>query len=320
MKLLLAGEDRPGALLRSLEPGLRQRWDVTVVDPANAVTRLIDRSSLVTRVRRRARTRRTAPCFHEALEQLQPDVTLVIKGSGLTSQDIATAGVHGPIAIYYPDNPFWRIADNADAAARLAAADLAIVWSDRLRLALEPTCQRVATVPFGYDPAWFPRSDPGTQRSGIAFAGTWSLRRERFLRALEGLDLTIVGWGWDNAAGLATGPPRYGSAAGELLAGAAIGINLLHPHNAGAHNMRTREIMASGALQLTDPGTDGTPFRDGIGCRWFSSPGQLRELVDHYLAHPGEASALATSAQTLAAHETYEQRTAEISQLLGRLL
>ena len=89
MKLLLAGEDRPGALLRSLEPGLRQLWDVTVIDPANAVTRLIDQPSIAARTRRRARARRTAPCFHEAVEQLQPDVTLVIKGSGLTGHDIS---------------------------------------------------------------------------------------------------------------------------------------------------------------------------------------------------------------------------------------
>jgi spore maturation protein CgeB len=104
-----------------------------------------------------------------------------------------------------------------------------------------------------------------------------------------------------------------------VLQKAAIGINLFRPHNAGAHNMRTREVAASGALQLTDPGTDGTPLRDGDGCRWFYSPDHLRELVEHYLARPDEARNIARRAQDLVGHETYRHRAKQFADLFLRL-
>ena len=162
-------------------------------------------------------------------------------------------------------------------------------------------------VPFGYDDDWFPLTVPTEPRAGIAFVGTWSLRRERHLRALDGLPLTVAGFGWQRATSLRPAPPIYGTGAGELLQTRAIGVNIFHPHNSGAHNMRTREIAASGALQLTDPGADGTPLRDRIGCRWFQSPAHLRELAEEYLAHPADAEAIAAKAQELVRDDTYRR-------------
>jgi spore maturation protein CgeB len=174
-------------------------------------------------------------------------------------------------------------------------------------------------VPFGYDERWFPLTDPATPRSAVVFIGTWHPRRERYLRALKGLPTTIVGLGWDRTKELKGAPPTYGGNAGSLLQRAAIGINILHPHNAGAHNMRTRELAASGALQLTDPGTDGTPLRDGDGCRWFQSPEHLRELAEHYLARPVAAQDIARRAQELVGHETYRHRAKQLADLFGQL-
>jgi spore maturation protein CgeB len=175
-------------------------------------------------------------------------------------------------------------------------------------------------IPFGYDDQWFPLTDPAIPRAGVAFVGTWHPRRERYLRALEGLHTTIVGSGWDRAKDLKAAAPVYGASAGSVLQRAAIGINILHPHNAGAHNMRTREVAASGALQLTDPGTDGTPLRDRDGCRWFQSPDHLRHLAEHYLAHPDEARVIARRAQHLVGHETYRRRAEQLADLFGVLV
>jgi hypothetical protein len=173
-------------------------------------------------------------------------------------------------------------------------------------------------LPFGYDDDWFPLTPPDRCREGIVFVGTWSLRRERYLRALDGLPLTIVGWGWQRARGLPTTPPVYGRDAGAILQNSAIGVNIFHPHNSNAHNMRTREIAASGALQLTDPGVDGTPLRDGVGCRWFRSPEQLRDLAERYLACPDEAMTIAGRAQELVGGDTYRHRSAELVELCDR--
>ena len=194
-----------------------------------------------------------------------------------------------------------------------------MVWSERIRHLLSPSCPRVAVIPFGYDERWFPLTDPASPRSGVSFIGTWHPRRERYLRALEGLPTNIVGVGWDRVKELKAAPPTYGADAGTVLQRAAIGLNIFHPHNSGAHNMRTREVAASGALQLTDPGTDGTPLRDGDGCRWFHSPDHLRQLVEHYLARPHEARDIATRAQELVGHETYRYRAEQFAELFGQL-
>lgn len=320
MKVLLVGEDRSGALLRSFDAGLRPLTDLTVVDPARGVTMLADRTSPVSRLRRRRRSLRIGACFLEAVEQLRPDVTLVVKGRSIDPGTISRARSFTRVAIYYPDNPYWGGADTPHARERLAAADLAIVWSARLRDLLRPSCRRVEMLPFGYDDAWFPPTAPDRPRAGIAFVGTWSLRRERYLRALDGLPLTVVGLGWQRAQDLRTTPPVYGTGAGEILRNAAIGVNVFHPHNSGAHNMRTREIAASGAVQLTDPGEDGTPLRDGDGCRWFRSPAHLRELAEHYLTHPDESRAIAERAQELAAGDTYRRRAAELVELFDHVV
>jgi hypothetical protein len=320
VRILLASEDREGALVRSLEVGFRDlRHEVWVVDPAPDVTRSADKPSFTNRVRRALTDRRIGPRFVEAVEQLRPDVTLVIKGRGIDLESVRRATVSTRVAIYYPDNPFWGFTDTRDALRRLAVAHLAIVWSRRIRDLLSPMCQRVAMIPFGYDERWFPLTDPATPRAGAAFLGTWHPRRERYLRALQGLPTTLAGFGWDRAKNLKVAPPTYGATAGSVLQRAAIGINIFHPHNAGAHNMRTRELAASGVMQLTDPGTDGTPLRDGEGCRWFHSPENLRQLVEHYLARPDEARDIARRAQELVGHETYRHRAKQFADLFVRL-
>jgi spore maturation protein CgeB len=320
LRILLVSEDREGALVRSLEVGLRDLChEVWVVDPAPHTTRTAHRRSITARASRLVTLRSSGARLVEAVKQLRPDVTLLVKGRGIGPEWVRRSKALSRVAIYYPDNPFWRAADTHDALPRLAMADLAVVWSSRIRDLLTPTCQRVAVVPFGYDEHWFPLTDPGTPRAGVAFVGTWNPRRERYLRALEGLPTTIVGSGWEGARSLRTAPSIHGPNAGSLLQRAAIGVNIYHPQNAGAHNMRTRELAASGALQLTDPGTDGTPLRDGDGCRWFHSPDHLRRLVEHYLARSDEARTIARRAQELVGHETYRHRAQQVADLFGRL-
>ena len=111
MRVLLVGEDRPGALLRSFEAGLRLSAEVTVVDPAHAVTMLVDRTSLISHVRHQRQAQQVGECFLEAVEQLQPDLTFVTKGRGIDPETINRARSVTRVAIYYPDNPFWRVAD-----------------------------------------------------------------------------------------------------------------------------------------------------------------------------------------------------------------
>ena len=83
--------------------------------------------------------------------------------------------------------------------------------------------------------------------------------------------------------------------------------------------MRTREITASGALELTDPGTDGTPLRDGEGARWFRSPAELRTLVEQALADPGPAVETAREGQARTAGDTYDARAVRLLEIVASL-
>lgn len=311
MKLLVAGEDGPGALLRSLVPGLSRHAYVVVTDPAGGSSGLIDSSSPLAGVRRRLGGRGVDGRFLAAVAAERPDAVLVVKGRHLSGTAVNRAQAMGAaVVVLYPDNPFWRTGDRRGAAGRLQAADVVVIWSQRLAASLEPVARRVEVVPFGYDDRWF---EPGTgERHGVAFLGTWSRRRDRFLAALAGLPLAVYGTGWRERSRIPAGAPTYEAAAGQVLGGAAIGVNLLHPQCAGAHNMRTREIAAAGALQLTDVGTDGTPLRDGHSCVWFRAPEELRARVEWFLSHPEAARTIASRGRALVRSDSYTERADQL--------
>lgn len=318
MRLLVAGEIGPGSLVRSLEPGLSALAEVTLVDPSG-ISGLVSRSDPLSRVRRKLAARVTDARFLDAVSDHQPDVVLVVKGRGLSPSSIEQVRARGVVtAVYHPDNPWWRATDHGG-LARLAAADLALVWSQRLADRLAGIARRVGVVPFGYDERWYGGA-PGGDRHGVVFLGTWSPRRERFLLALAGLDVVVRGLGWRPDLPFDVAPPTYEGDGGRLLARAAVGVNLLHPQCAGAHNMRTREIAASGAFQVTEPGTDGTPLRPDDGCAWFQTPSELRVAVEVALADPVAAAMQSTRAQALVGAETYRARGRQLATLLAEAL
>jgi hypothetical protein len=311
LKLLLVGEHGPGALSRSLLPGLSQHAEVVAVDPyASGSPR-----QRLARLRSYRGVHNAGAAFAEAVDQLRPDAALVIKGQGLDAADIERirdAGV--AVTVFYPDNPFW---EGSQVLERLAAADCAVVWSDRLAALLRPRVRCAEVMAFGYDERWFAGAAQSGDRTGIVFLGTWSPRRERYLSALRGLPVTIHGTGWASHSALSDGDPVTEMEGGRLLASAAIGVNLLHPQCAGAHNMRTREITGAGALELTDVGCDQTPLRDGRGARWFRSPAELRALAEHFLGAHEEAADLAAEGQALTAADTYTARAAELVDIVA---
>ncbi len=292
--------------------------DTTVVNPQASTTQHLADGGVVGVIRRRVGARRTGARVIEAVRQLQPDVVLLIKGRCIGADDIREMQSLGTaVACWYPDNPRWAGADPG-AFDRLAQCDLPILFSHRQAADLASESDRVAVLPFGYNPAWFALTDPDAERTGIAFLGTWSPRRERFMAALEGLPLAIAGTGWRSNSALAgVGDPIVEARAGQVLASAAIGVNLLHPQCEDAHNMRTREICAAGALQVTDPGTDGTPLRHGESCLWFNSPDDLRSVVERALADDQRRREIARAGQGAIAGDTYEQRGEELARLLG---
>ena len=76
----------------------------------------------------------------------------------------------------------------------------------------------------------------------------------------------------------------------------------------------------AGALQLTNPGTDGTPLRAPASCAWFESPEELRGLAEHYLAHPDEAAMIAAGGQQLTRDDTYVERGRTLARWIAELV
>lgn len=324
MRLLLFGELGTGALARSFEPGLAAEATVLATDPYLFQSGRPARASsaamgMVDRLGARIRVSRAGAVLLETVEQLEPDAVLIVKGRGIDAGSITSVRRLGiPVALYYPDNPAWAFSDTRGALDRLVACTLTVVWSERLAAQLKQIGARARALPFGYDHRWWGLTPCGGDRYGIVFLGQWSERRERHLAALAGLPLTVRGDGWGHTR-VPAGPPVFGPQAGALLAGAAIGVNILHFANAGAHNMRTREIAATGALQLTSPGTDGTPLRPPGSCAWFESPEELRVLAMNYLSHPDESAAIASAAQELVRDDTYFERGRTLARWIAEL-
>jgi hypothetical protein len=324
VRLLLFGELGAGALARSFEPGLEAEATVLATDPYGSEDAALggpwsSATRLARRLHDRGRVGRAGATLVETVEQLLPDAVFVVKGRGVDAGSITRVRRLGvPVALYYPDNPAWAFGDTRGVHERLVACTLTVTWSERIAAQLESVGARTRVLPFGYDDRWWVPVPPGTDRHGIVFLGTWSARRERYLAGLEGLPLTVRGSGWDRTRAPA-GPPVFGPRAGTLLASAVIGVNVLHFANAGAHNMRTREITATGALQLTHPGTDGTPLRASGSCAWFESPEELRALAEHYLSHPDEATEVARAGQALTQDDTYFERGRTLARWLAEL-
>ena len=311
MKIVVAGELTSGGLACSLLPGMRTYAETIAVDLYGGTSDTIDNRSVRVRAARVIARRAASERLVEAVRDHRPDWLLLIKGRGINDAIDQVRAIGTKVACYYPDNPFWGVGDR-DAIDRLQRCDLVVAWSQRVAHELEMHGVRTAVVPFGYDDRWFPLGDVGAERTGIVFLGTWSARRERFLAALDGLELTVCGSDWDRSRTVRGAPPAYEREAGELLRSAAIGINLLHPQCAGAHNMRTREIAASGAVQLCDPGTDGSGLIDGVDCLWFANPSDLRARVESLLENRERRIALATAAQQRVATEHYRARSVQI--------
>ena len=311
MKILLVGDDGPGALLRSLLPGLADGHEVCTLNPLDAPLALQRGPAPL---RNRLARRHASERFTAAVADLSPDAVVVVKGRGIESEAVAAVRRRGAkVIVYYPDNPLWRRWDDAGMLGRLTEADVVVSWSQRIAGALHGTVRRVEVLPFGYDDRWFqPAHDA---RVGVAFLGSWYARRGRFVDALGGLPLRIHGSEWPKMNGRTAAAPAYERAAGQVLGQALIGINVLHPANAGGHNMRTREIAACGALELTEPGTDGTPLRDGDGCVWFRTPEELRARAEYFLAHPDEAAAIAARGRELILADTYVARGRALAEL-----
>lgn len=110
----------------------------------------------------------------------------------------------------------------------------------------------------------------------------------------------------------------------QIYSCARIGINWGYGDfpERGTFNMRCFEIMAAGALCLTNAVSDGSVeelgFRDQEHLVLYRNPSDVPSLIDYYLVHETERAAIAAAGQqqTLA-HHTYADRVATLLAHVG---
>jgi spore maturation protein CgeB len=257
------------------------------------------------------------------LANLVPEVTIVVKGRFLSGRDVeALRRASGGLVVnYFPDNPFY--ADFSDPAVidALRSYDSVFIWSRELVKALRAEGVSGASyLPFGYDdelygegqrdqPAWW----------DIAFVGQWSELRERHIRSLAGLRVVVAGPNWkrrlrSDAARWCTvlsGTP-HGRAAAAVYRRSTVGLNILHPQNTNAHNMRTWELPSTGTPCVMTASAFHTHLFGDTGVLAFDGPGDIRDAAECLLRDVSARHAVAAAGEAAVRSGTYRSRMREL--------
>ncbi|MEM3484490.1 MAG: glycosyltransferase [Candidatus Methanomethyliaceae archaeon] len=188
--------------------------------------------------------------------------------------------------------------------------------------------QRAEYLPYGYDPEWhfpvnIPPSECLTYCTDIAFVGKWTPQRADFLEALAGhYKLGIWGNMWEHVDKKSPIRPflkfRYavGDEMRKVYSGARIALTfVMRPPQRQMHVMRTFEIPACGALQLSERTDEQTAFfEEGKEIVCYGSKEEFLEKVK-YLVKNHQARnqiACAGSKRLVESRYTYEARMQKV--------
>jgi spore maturation protein CgeB len=180
-------------------------------------------------------------------------------------------------------------------------------------------------IPSSLEPAGHEDSEPDEYwRCDIATAGNLYTYRAEFFSRLTDYDVKIWGnppplWLDDSAiSGMVQSRYVVGREKIRAFQGAKIVLNSLNPAEIWGLNARTFETAGIGAFQLLDwrPGL-AQLFEDGAELVSFRTMEDLREKIDHYLAHPEEREAIAKRGHERALRDhTLERRVECVLQTL----
>jgi len=268
----------------------------------------------------------------EAAEAHQPALIVVLKGEVLLPEtvDRLRAIATGQVVQWCGDNPSWF--PNLIGAAHLYHTFFLAEPSYGVDLIKHGA--RPAFLPHAADPAaWAPSDgEPVTAGPDVIFVGDarhnmghLPANRDRVERlelvARLGVSLDVWGRGWEKLEetyavrrhhrGLTLLPAAV---VGRAYRAAKIVLNVHHAQMREGVNMRTFEIPAAGAFQLSDykARMDGL-FDVGAEIAVFRGDDELGEVIRHYLAHPAVRRDIAAAGRSRVLHDhTYEARMREL--------
>lgn len=252
-----------------------------------------------------------------AVKRLKPDIVFFVKAENVKKNTMCwilkqVQDDDQRLINFYTDNPFsfWNGNSNSNVLLSLPYYDLFLIWSKELIPILHAAgAKRVAYFPFAYDetifkpPATISCEEQKNYQSDICFVGTWDAEREAWLTAIKAslpdVKLAIWGNGWEKVAQHSVllrdsirGIAIYGVEMVKVFYCSSLVLNFIRKQNLGGHNMRTFEVLASGAFMLTQRTKDQTesPFHEDVNIVCFSTTEELIQKIRYYLDHPDQRS------------------------------
>ncbi len=279
----------------------------------------------------------------KVIKKNNPDLIFFIKAENITYKTITRIKQNTTCKLinFYPDNPFsfWNGNSNSNVLLSLPFYDHFLIWSKQLIPILASAgCKQVSYFPFAYDETIFKTtvtinpSDKKKYTADVCFIGTWDAERETWLSKLKELapaiNLAIWGNGWEPAIKrhpslqhCLKGPAIYGPEIIKAFNFSSIVLNFIRKQNLEGHNMRTFEVLASGAFMLTQRTKEQTeyPFQEDFNVACFSTPEELTQKIMYYLCNLEERMIIAQQGNTLAQQFTLTEQLKKIFATEGNL-
>ena len=334
MRVLIVGEDAPGALSNSYAHAFGS-LGAEVVRHCTARSYAGALPGAGTRVGRRLMGPAVAKVFNRRLRDelsgVRADLVLVVKGEQLSPETVQALrrATGAPVVNFYPDDPFSEVRSNrlAHGAGVLAAYDACFTFARHLIPAYRQAgVGRVFYLPFARDPEQHaPVTDAGEPEFEVVFAGNLNEERVRWLEPLAGFRLAVFGERTERALprgsalrGATFLPAAYGPELAQALARGAVSLNVMRLQNAGSHNMRSFESPACGAFTLSQRTPELVElFREGEEVACFGSEEEMVEQVRWWLERPEERRRVADAGFRRVEHDTYAVRAREILRCAG---
>lgn len=335
MNILLVGYDTPGALEGYCTSALKRLGcPVQLFDLATeyARHRRLATVPVVGAIEKRRLLKRTNDRLLTTIRASHPDVVLAFKGMEVlpdTLEMIRQMNNRPLLINWNPDNPFDSAPSNSspDLLNGISLYDVYFIWDRDLFGPLrEVGARQVEYLPFGYDPAaHFPVELAPAERdqlaSDVCFVGGYTRQRADLLAQLMHHRVGIWGPNWEH---LPTGHPvenalrggfTHGVRMSRVFSAAGVVMNFVRPQNKQAHNMRTFETPATGALMVSTRTRDQLRWLpEDEAAAYFESPRKMVETVDAYLSEDERRRQVAAEGtrQIMAGKHTYDDRMRQV--------
>ena len=246
--------------------------------------------------------------LHES-KILQPQFCVVYKGDQVEPQTLLELKSHGIyLILFYPDVSMYDHGPRIPKCLPLYDHIFTTKSYGLNDIRGKVDSARIDLLHHGFDPDVHRHLDldaDSLQLMGcdVAFIGTWSPKKERYLAGvaehLPGIDMRIWGNQWNKSTTPAlrshiVGVPLFGDLYAYALQASVITIALLSERRPGSNSgdlatSRTFNIPACEGFMLHERTDEVLEFyEEGKEIACFGSPDELAEKITYYLNHPDE--------------------------------